>query len=88
MALKPDQAKQELEKLYSGGNPQAMSYALLGMRKFDRKRYAELLVLARASDVTVRSMVGCDILNEKLRTVADEIDSGNLDPILTYRIAP
>lgn len=33
MALKPDKAKQELEKLYSSGNPQAMSYALVGIRK-------------------------------------------------------
>lgn len=29
------------------GNPQAISYALVGMRKLDRKRYAEL---ARFSD--------------------------------------
>jgi hypothetical protein len=82
MALKPVQAAQELDKLYSGGNPQAMSYALVGMRKLDWKRYGELLALARTSDVTVRTMWGCIVLDEKIRTVADELDSGKYDPIL------
>jgi hypothetical protein len=88
MALKPDKAKQELERLYSSGNPQAMSYALVGMRKFDRTRYAELLVSARAADLTVRTMSGCIISDEKLRTVADELDSGRYDPWLplTYKL--
>jgi hypothetical protein len=90
MALKPDQAKQELEKLHSGTNPQAMSYAIVGMRKLDRKRYAELLASARASDLTVRTMWGCTISDEKFRTVADELDSGKYDPILplSYGITP
>lgn len=82
MALKPDQAKQELEKLYSGANPQAMSYALVGMRKLDQKRYAELLASTRASDLTVRTMWGCTILDQKFRKVADELDSGKYNPIL------
>jgi len=90
MVLKPDKAAQELERLYSDGNPQAMSYALVGMRKIDHKRYRELLALTRASDVTVRTMWGCIVLDEKIRTVANELDSGKYDPILplSYRIAP
>jgi hypothetical protein len=82
MALKPDQAKEDLENLYSGGNPQAMSYALVGMRKLDQKRYAELLVSARASDATVTTMWGCAVENEKLRTIANDLDVGKYDPWL------
>ena len=76
LALEPAQAKQKLEKLYSSGNPQAMSYALAGMRKLDRKRYTELLVSARASGLIVTTMRGCIMSQEKLRTVADDLDSG------------
>jgi hypothetical protein len=54
-----------------------MSYALAGMRKLDRKRYAELLVSVRASDVTVQTMSGCIISKERLRKIADDLDSGN-----------
>jgi len=80
--FRADQAAQELERLYSGGNPQAMSYALVGMRKIDQKRYRELLASTRASDVTVRTMWGCIVQDEKIRTVADELDSGKYDPSL------
>ena len=69
-----------LERLYSSGNPQAMSYALAGMRKLDRKRYAELIALARTSDATVLTMSGCIMTNEKLRKIVDELDSGKYDP--------
>jgi hypothetical protein len=79
LALEPAQAKQKLEKLYSSGNPQAMSYALAGMRKLDRKRYSELSVSARTSDLIVTTMRGCIMSQEKLRTVADDLDSGIYD---------
>src|ERR1700675_3177306 len=49
LALNVDDAKQTLELLYRSGNPQAMSYALAGMRRLDRTRFAKLLVSARAS---------------------------------------
>ena len=84
MALNPDEAKEGLEKLYSSSNPQAMSYALVGMRKIDRRRYEELLASARASDVTVRTMWGCEILDEKFRDVAEQLDSGKYDPLLLH----
>jgi hypothetical protein len=79
LALEPAQAKQKLEKLYSSRNPQAMSYALAGMKKLDPKRYSELLVSARASDLIVTTMRGCIMSQEKLRTVADGLDSGIYD---------
>lgn len=85
LALEPVQAKQKLEKLYSSGNPQAMSYALAGMRKLDRKRYSELLVSARTSELIVKTMRGCMISEEKLRTVADDLDSGIYDVWLFVR---
>lgn len=83
-ALGRDKAKQELERLYSSGNPQAMSYALVGMRKLDRKRYAELLSAARALDATVTTMWGCIVEREELRTVANELDSGKYDSWLRW----
>jgi hypothetical protein len=79
LALPYPRATEQMERLWATGNPQAMSYALAGMRKLDRKRYAELLVSARASNVTVQTMSGCIISVEKLRTFADELDSGRYD---------
>jgi len=79
LALPSDTAKQRLERLYASGNPQAMSYALAGMRKLDRKRYAELIVSARTSDASVHTMSGCIMRNEKLREIANELDSGAYD---------
>jgi hypothetical protein len=83
-ALDRDRAKQELERLYSSGNPQAMGYALVGMRKLDPKRYAGLLVTARTSDVAVTTMWGCMMESEKLRTVANDLDSGKYDSWLRW----
>jgi hypothetical protein len=82
LVLRSHSAKQRLERLYLSGNPQAMSYALAGMRKLDRKRYAELIARARTSDATVHTMSGCVMTNEKLRKIADELDSGKYDPWL------
>jgi hypothetical protein len=79
LALPYPKATEQMERLYSTGNPQAMSYALAGMRKLDRKRFAELLVSARASDLTVEIMRSCIIAKETLRKFADELDSGKYD---------
>ena len=87
LALKPDEAKQELEKLYSSGNPQAMSYALAGMRKLDRTRYTELLVSARASDLTVETLSGCMGSTLQLSEIATELDSGKYDGPLIRDLA-
>jgi hypothetical protein len=82
--LEQNKAKQELNNLYSSGNPQAMSYSLVGMRKLDRKRYAELLAAARTSNLTVTTMWGCIVVKEKLRTVAYDLDSGKYDSWLRW----
>jgi hypothetical protein len=82
LVLPSDTAKQRFERIYSSGNPQAMSYALAGMRKLDRKRYSELIASARTSDAPVHTMSGCIMTNEKLRKIADELDSGKYDPWL------
>lgn len=84
LALDRDKAKQELERLYSSGNPQAMGYALVGMRKLDPKRYAELVVAARTSDMAVTTMWGCIVESEKLSTVANDLDSGKYDSWLCW----
>jgi hypothetical protein len=83
-ALNRDKAKQELERLYFSENPQAMSYALVGMRKLDRKRYAELLVVARASNAAVTTMWGCVIEGEQLRKIANDLDSGQYSTWLRW----
>lgn len=80
--LPSDTAKPRLEKLYSSGNPQAMSYALAGMRKIDRKRYAEMIFSARRSDATVHTMTGCIMSNERFLQIAEELDAGRYDPWL------
>jgi hypothetical protein len=87
-ALDRDKAEQELERLYSSGNPQAMSYSLVGMRKLDRKRYAEMLVPSRTSDVTVTTMWACVVEGEKLRKVASDLDSGKYDSWLRWMEKP
>jgi hypothetical protein len=87
-ALDRDKAKEELERLYSSGNPQAMSYALVGMRKLDRKRYEELLVAFRASKSSVTTMWGCAVESEKLQTIANDLDSGKYDPWLRWMEQP
>ena len=79
LALDPDKAKQKLERLYANGNPQAMSYALAGMRKLDRKRFAELLLSARVSDLTVETMSGCIGEEQKLSVVAADLNLGKYD---------
>jgi hypothetical protein len=85
--LDRSKAIQELERLYSSGNPQAMSYALVGMRKLDQKRYAELLAAARESRTTVTTMWGCIIESEKIRTIANDLDKGKYDPWLHWMAA-
>ncbi|HMH11759.1 MAG TPA: hypothetical protein VK578_01505 [Edaphobacter sp.] len=77
-------AKQELELLYSSRNPQAMSYALVGMRKLDQNRYAELLAEARVSELEVTTMSGCVGETKTLRTVASELDAGKYDRWLRW----
>jgi hypothetical protein len=79
LALDQGKAKQKLEQLFESGNPQAMSYALAGMRKLDRKRFAELLLSARVSDLTVETMSGCIGRKQKLSTIASDLDSGKYD---------
>jgi len=86
--LDQDKATQELERLYSSGNPQAMSYALVGMRKLDRKRYAELLAAAGSSNMTVREMWGCIVEREKLRTFANNLNAGKYDSWLGWMAKP
>lgn len=77
-------AEQELERLYSSGNPQAMSYALVGMRRLDPKRYVDMLSASLVSDANVTTMRGCIMEGEKLRTVASKLDSGRYDPLLRW----
>jgi hypothetical protein len=83
-SLDSAKAKQELERLYSSRNPQAISYALVGMRELDRKRYAEMFSAARTSKATVKTMFGCVIEAEKLRDVAKDLDSGKYDSWLRW----
>ena len=87
-ALERTKAKLELERIYSSRNPQAMSYALVGMRNLDKKRYAEMLVAARSSNVTVETMWGCILLREKLQTIANDLDAGKYDGWLAWMPKP
>jgi quinol monooxygenase YgiN len=65
-----------LEKLYANGNPQAKSYALVGLKKLNVKRYKELIVITATSADEVEVMRGCIITHESLSMVAKEIEGG------------
>src|SRR5258708_2169459 len=47
LILSRPSAKTDFEKLYSQGDPQARTYALVGIHKLNSKRFAELLPILR-----------------------------------------
>jgi hypothetical protein len=68
-----------LERLYATGNPQAKSYALAGIRKLDNKRFQELRLSLLSSDEKVVTMHGCEISEQLLREVANDLNFGQYD---------
>ena len=73
------------EEIYTSGDTEAKSYALVGIRKLDGKRYKELLQSLEGSQVKVFTMEGCVIEKRNLEDVAKSIDSGGYDGYLKSR---
>ncbi len=74
--LNRSSALEDFEKLYSAGNLQAKSYALVGIHRLDPTRFKELVQPLRDSKETVTTMRGCIMSHEAFRDVIKQIESG------------
>ena len=81
----PAVALGSLEKIYAIGDPAAKSYALVGIRQLDGKRFKELLQSLEGSQEKVLTMQGCIIERHHLADVAKAIDAGSYDGRLKPR---
>ena len=66
----------DFEQIYAYGNPQAKSYALIGIRKFNLKRFREPAATLRRNQLEVVSQRGCIILHESLASILHDIENG------------
>ena len=77
-----------LEVVYAHGTPAAKSYALVGMRKLDERRFKELVQPLESSHEKVASMAGCILQFRPLGEIARAIDSGSYDSRLSLNSQP
>jgi hypothetical protein len=73
--LRPS-AMADFEKLLSVGNPQAKSYALVGVRTLNLNRFNELSQPLRDSKEKVLGQSGCMLYDEPLTAVLKRIEAG------------
>jgi hypothetical protein len=66
----------DFERLWSTGNPQARSYAMVGIRAINPERLNELSRSLRDSKVNVTTESGCIVSHESLGTVLKHIEAG------------
>ena len=66
----------DFEKLLPAGNPQAKSYALLGIRALNPDRFKELSRKLRESKIEVVTQSGCIEYQEPLEIVLKHIEAG------------
>ena len=74
--LSRSSALEDLEKLYSVGNPQAKCYALVGIRKLSPSRFKELSDSLRKSRDEVVTESGCIVYHETFAAVLKRIEAG------------
>ena len=67
----------DFEKLFTAGNAQAKSYALVGIRALSPERWKELLSKLRDSKDQVATESGCIVDHEPLGTVLKRIEAGD-----------
>ncbi len=79
MRQEPKAAMEALEKLYAQGHAQAKSYALVGIRKLDGRRFHELLTTLQTPDEVVKTQGGCMVGHNSLRGIAEQIKRGAYD---------
>jgi hypothetical protein len=66
----------DFEKLFSVGNVQGKSYALMGIRTLDPTRFKQISRPLRGSTEEVVTQSGCIVERESLGTVLKRIDAG------------
>jgi hypothetical protein len=66
----------EFETIYLVGNPQALAYALVGIRHLNLDRYRELAQPLRNSRQRVLTQRGCIVYSESLGAIIQHIDAG------------
>ena len=75
----------DFEKLVAVGNPQAKSYALVGIRSLNPKRYEELSRSFRESKDNVVTQRGCIETREPLSEVLERIEAGEYSKVQRRR---
>ena len=75
-------AEADFEKVFVEGNNQAKCYALVGLRKINRKRFEELIALLQLSrrNMSVRTAGGCLISLAPMAEAVQEIRAGMYPP--------
>jgi len=76
LILSRPSALSDFEKLLPVGNPQAQSYALVGIRTLNRTRFRELSQPFRTSKVKVSTQRGCILSQESLSRIVRRIELG------------
>ena len=79
-------ALEMLQRLYAEGNPQAKSYALVGIRSLYPETFKELLSSMSNSSASakVQTQSGCIVDIQELRIVAKDIRDGRYDYFLNH----
>ena len=70
-------AEADFEKLFAVGNPQAKSYALVGICTLDRSRFTQISQPLRDSTEEVVTQRGCIVYHESHGVVLKRIDAGS-----------
>jgi hypothetical protein len=77
LILSRPSAMADFERLFSAGNPQAKSYALVGIRAIKPNRFKDLSSSLRDSKENVTTQSGCIVSHESLGTVLKHIEAGD-----------
>jgi hypothetical protein len=77
LILSRPSAEADFERLVSTGNPQAKSYALVGIRVINPNRFKELSTSLRDSEEEVTTQSGCIVSNETLGKLLKRIEAGD-----------
>lgn len=77
VVLSRSSASADFERLFSLGNPQAKSYALVGLHAVNPNRFKEIASSLHDSKDDVTSESGCIVFHESLGTVLKHIEAGD-----------
>lgn len=69
-------AESDFEKLMSSGNPQAQSYALLGLHRLGSSKFASYAAPLRASKQNVTTIHGCIMGQQTMASMIQDLEHG------------